>query len=425
MKKIVLLLIALVILGGAVYAAGKDDAGGGTGKPVTITYWQYFYQTKVELMDELIADFEAKNPGIKVEHVHFPYENYNQKVASSVPVGTGPDVLNLFYGWLPMYVKGGYLQPLPASEFGADYFKNNFYSFVEESVKFNNQYYSVPTAVRTLALVWNKKLFREAGLDPEKPPKTLDELVEYAKKLTKYDAQGNIIISGFGLLPAGQGHSWIREVLIRQFGGVPYSSDGRKVTYNSTPAGEAALKWYTDRSIVDKVGAPGFTPDDGVAFRNNLIAMNIEGSFRIATFQAASELEWGAAELPVHNGIKSNYASFWTNSIAEGVTGDKLAASIKFLKYLASPEVQAKWLEKIGELPANPKLAAQQNNLPYVSPFLKGLEYAHATIFVDEKGQREIVTGMVDQVILNKTAPKTVIEEAAKQEQKIIDDFWK
>jgi multiple sugar transport system substrate-binding protein len=423
MKKLVVPLMVLLVLGAWVYAGGKT-ASGEAGKTVTITYWQYFYQTKVELMDELIADFEAKNPGIKVEQVHFPYENYNQKVASSVPVGTGPDVINLFYGWLPLYVKAGYLQPLPSEEFSADYFKRNFFSFVEESVKFDNQYYSVPTAVRTLALIWNKKLFKEAGLDPERPPQTLDELLDYAKKLSKYDSQGNLVQSGLGLFPAGQGHSWIRESLIRQFGGVPYSADGRKVTYN-TSQGAAALKWYTDRIIRDKVGAPNFATDDATAFRTQIMAMNIDGSFRIATLKSAEGLDWAAGELPTHNGIRSNYASFWTNSIVAGVKGDKLTASIQFLKYLASPDVQAKWLEKVGELPANPQLASQQASVPFVGAFLKGLEYAHASIFVDETGQRDVFVSMVDQVILNGMSPDVAIREAAEKEQRIIDNFWK
>jgi len=123
----------------------------------TIVYWQYFYQTKVDTINQLIKEFEKLNPDIEVKQVTFPYENYNQKVAASVPAGIGPDVINLFYGWLPMYVNSGYLQELPKNEFSEKYFKDNFFPFVEESVKFNSKYYSVPTAVRTLALFWNKK----------------------------------------------------------------------------------------------------------------------------------------------------------------------------------------------------------------------------------------------------------------------------
>jgi len=415
-------LILAVGVAASAFAGGAAEPAQ-TG-PVTITYWQYFFETKVKLVDELIKKFEEQNPGIKVQQVTFPYETFNQKVASSVPVGTGPDVLTLFCGWQPLYVKSGYLQELAPKDFSPDYFKQNFFPFVERSVKFDGKYYSVPTAVRSLALFWNKKLFREAGLDPEKPPRTLEELADYAKKLTKYDAQGNIVQAGLAMQPTGQGHSWIREVLIRQFGGAPYSADGRKVTYN-TPQGAAALKWYTDRIAVDKVGYPNFATDDVTAFRTQKAAMNIDGSFRIAAFKALPDLEWGVAELPVHNGVKSNFASFWTHGIAAGVKGAKLDASVKFLKFITSPETQALWQEKVGELPANPELAAKQANVPYVGTFLKGLDYAHATIFVDEAGQRNVFVNMVDEVVLKNKPHADAVRDAAAAEQKLIDDFWK
>jgi multiple sugar transport system substrate-binding protein len=424
-KNAAIILTAFLLIGVLLTGLGcKKQETPVASSPVTITYWQYFFEAKVNLLDEIIPEFEKQNPGIKVEQVTFPYESYNQKVASSVPVGTGPEILNLFYGWLPMYVKNGYLQALPQSDFSAAYFKENFFPFVEQSVKFDNKYYSVPTAVRTLALLWNKKLFREAGLDPNRPPATLEELLDYAKKLSKYDAQGNLVQSGLSMLTAGQGHSWIREVLIRQFGGVPYSDDGRRVTYN-TPQAAEALKWYTDRITVDKIGSPTFVPDDPTGFRNETLAMVIDGSFRIGTYRPLASLEWAVAEIPTRNGIKSNYASFWTNAIADGVKGDKLAASVKFLKFLASPEVQAKWLDKVGELPANPRFAAQQANVQYVGEFLKGLEYAHATIFVDETGQRDVFVNMVDEVYLNNVSPAQALRAAAEKEQKLIDDFWK
>ena len=84
---------------------------------MTITYWQYEYASKVEAINTLIKQFEAQNPGIKVIHETFPYDAYNQKVATSVPAGQGPDVVNLYYGWIPLYAKSGYLQPLPESHF--------------------------------------------------------------------------------------------------------------------------------------------------------------------------------------------------------------------------------------------------------------------------------------------------------------------
>jgi len=392
--------------------------------PVTITYWQYFYQSKVDLMNDLIKQFEAKNPGIKVDQVTFPYESYNQKVAASIPAGEGPDVINLYSGWLPMYVKAEYIQPLPKSSFGASDMKANFYSFVSPAVNFGGKLYSAPTAVRTLALIWNKKLFKEAGLDPEKPPRTLDELADYARKLSKYDAQGNLIQAGLTMQPNGQGHNWIRDVLFRQFGAAPYDATGRKVTY-ATPQGIAAMQWYMDRIVKDKVGYPNFMTDDVTAFKAQKAAMTIDGSFRVATLKAMKDLEWGIAELPTHNGIKSNFASFWTNSIVSGVKGKQLDASVKFLQFLTSPEVMEQWLAKVGELPANPKIAAAHKDDPIINVFMKGLDYAHVTAFVDEAGQRNLFVDMIDEINLKGAKVEDVLKRTAVAEQKIFDDFWK
>ena len=413
-RRIGLVLAVLLILAAQVASAA----------PVTITYWQYFYQTKVDLMNDLIKQFEAKNPGIKVEQVTFPYESYNQKVATSIPVGEGPDVINLYSGWLPMYVKADYIQSLPKTLFSDSYMKSTYFPFVMDAVNFGGKLYAAPTAVRTLALMWNKKLFREAGLDPEKPPKTLDELAEFARKLSKYDAQGNLIQAGLLMQPNGQGHSWIRDVLFRQFGGAPYDSTGRKVTYNS-PQGVAALQWYMDRIVKDKVGYPNFMTDDVTAFKAQKAAMNIDGSFRVATYKALPDLEWGVTELPSHKGIQSNFVSFWTHAIVSGVKGKQLDASVKFLKFITSPEAMEQWLAKVGELPANPKIAAAHKDDPYINQFMKGLAYAHSTIFVDEAGQRTVFVDMVDEVNLKGTKVEDALKQAAVKEQKIIDDFWK
>ncbi len=83
------------------------------------------------------------------------------------------------------------------------------------------------------------------------------------------------------------------------------------------------------------------------------------------------------------------------------------------------------WLTKVGELPANPGFAAKQKDTPFVGVFLKGLDYAHGTTFVDEAGQRTVFVDMVDQVVLKHTAPADALKEAAAKEQKLIDDFWK
>jgi multiple sugar transport system substrate-binding protein len=429
MKKFisVLLVVAtMAALASPVFASGsKEEAPKSDDGVTTIVYWQYFYETKKNLMDELISEFEAANPDIKVEQQTFPYENYNTKVASSVPTGKGPNVINLYYGWLPTYMDAGYLQPLPDTYFSTDKVEEEFFPLVQ-AAKFDGSYYAIPTAVRSLALFWNKDLFAEAGLDPEVPPQTLEETRDYAIQLTKHDKNGNLTQSGFGLQLNGQIHNWIREILIRQFDGAPYSEDGQTVTYNSE-AGYEAFKFATDLQVVDEVGMPMFMTDDVTAFKAGALAMNIDGSFRLGTLDKLEDLNYGVAPIPSYNGIDSNFASFWANGITSFTSGKELEASAKFLAFLTSEDVMQRWLSAVGELPAKSSVAMESEilNNPKYGPFVEGLKSAHATMFYDETAQRQVWLDAWDEVVLNNTSVKDAVDEAAAKEQVILDKHFK
>jgi multiple sugar transport system substrate-binding protein len=415
-KKILLLSLVLVFVLAFVAMVSAEK--------VEITYWQYFYETKKETIDVLIDLFEKENPDIIVKHITFPYEDYNIKVAASVPAGVGPNVVNLYYGWLPLYINADYLQALPEDAFNPEMIEKDFFPLVS-AAKVDGKYYALPTAVRSLALIWNNDLFKKAGLDPEIPPKTLDELVEYAQKLTTYDKAGNLVEEGLTAELRGQLHHWVREILIRQFGGKPYSDDNRKVTYNDQ-SGYDALTFFTDLTEKYKVGQAGFLTDDVTAFKAGKAAMTIDGSFRIGTLDKLENLDYGVAEVPSHNGIKSNFASFWANGITSFTEGKQLEASIKFLKFLTSDNTMELWLKNIGELPAKPSVAFKEENIndPKYGPFIKGLEYAHATYFVDEMSQRQVWIDAYDLVKLEGKTVKEAVDEVAAIEQKVLDKFY-
>jgi multiple sugar transport system substrate-binding protein len=114
-------------------------------------------------------------------------------------------------------------------------------------------------------------------------------------------------------------------VLVRQFGGKPYSDDFRQVT-TGNEAGAAAFAWYTDLQRKHKVAAAGFLSESQAAFRAGRAAQHVDGSFRLGTFKSARGFEWGVAELPTHNGVTGNYASYWVNGLAANATGGKREA---------------------------------------------------------------------------------------------------
>ena len=399
-------------------------AGTARAQPVEIEYWQYTFAQRVQAIDELIKRFEAANPGIKVKHTHVPYDDFRLKIAAAIPAGQGPDVVQLFYGWLHDYLKAKLLQPLPPELFDPAEIEREFFPLVKQ-MKVDGRYYAVPTAVRSLALFWNRKLMREAGLDPAKPPQTLDELVEAAKKLTKRDAAGNLLQAGMALDMGGQDHHWLREVLIRQMGGQPYAADGRSVAYNG-PAGVQAVTWYTDLVARHRVSQFGFLTDGVTAFRSGKAGFTVDGSFRLAAFDGQAGLDYAVGELPTHEGRRSNFASYWVNGITPKATGAKKEAAAKFLRFLTTPAAMELWLEKVGELPAR-KAVAERDAIrthPKYGAFIRGLAYAEATFFVNETAQRKLFIDLVDRIALKSQPAAASVAQAAAEEQKLLDGFF-
>lgn len=408
-------ILAGLMAGASLFAATGANA-------VEIEYWQYVFETRVNAMDKLIANFEAANPDITVKQVTFPYADYQTRVVAATMAKKGPDVMQLFYGWTDQFVKGKVIQPLDAGVFPHDKIEAEFFPIVS-AMKRGEDYYGLPTAVRSLALFYNKKLFEEAGI--AEPPKTLDEMVEAAKKIAKTDAAGNFEVEGITLDMAGQDHHWWREILVRQFGGAPYSDDGSKVAYNDA-TGEKALAFYTGLQTSEKVGLSGFMDEGQAAFRAGRAGMTIDGTFRLGAFREITDFEWGVAELPASaDGVQSNYASYFANAIGSGASGEELEAAQKFLAYISSEEAMTLWLEEVGELPARRAAALTEANLanPVTAPFLKGLDYAHTTRFVEENAQRQITTDMVNRVLLQGQSPADSVAEAATAEQALLDKF--
>jgi len=411
-------LLGLLLSLGAISSAAAQT--------VEIEYWQYIFDARVKAMNELIKRFEAANPTIKVKQTTFPFADYETKLIAAIPAGQGPDVMQLFYGWVDKFAAAKFIQPLPRDAFPPAVIDKEFYPFVQV-MKRNGEYYALPTAVRTLALFYNKKLFREAGLDPAKPPRNLDELVDVAKKTVKRDAAGNMLSAGVTLHMQGQDFHWWREVLVREMGGQPYSDDNTKVTYNSE-AGVKALNWYADLQRVHKVGEPGFMDESQAAFRAGRAAMTVDGNFRLGAFAAIKSFDWGIAELPASvDGKKANFASFWVNAITSKPTGAKLEAAKKFIAFVTTAEAMQVWLDTVGELPARKAAAETPKNIanPLYAPFINALSYSYTTVFIDEKAQRQILIDMANRVMIDKQDTKASVAEAAKADQALLDRFYK
>jgi multiple sugar transport system substrate-binding protein len=427
MKKLRFLLLLALVLSPvlSLQANAQDDV-------IEIEYWQYFFEARVNAMNMLIEQFEAENPDIHVIHNgDIAYDNFRTEIATSAAGGVGPDVVTLYYGWIPAFVDAGYLVPLP-EPFTLDYVNENFVPMVAQSAEFEGELWAVPTAVRSLALFYNTDLLEAAGYDA--PPKTLEEFKEMAVAATVYDGEpslDNIVTEGYAVEMTGQAHHWFREVLVRQFGGVPYNDDYTEVLWNS-PEGCEAFKWLTAFETELFTGTSegiGGTADANSAFIAGLGALHIDGSFRLPAARGNPDLHFGVAELPVGpNGEHHTYGSYWTHGITRRAEADpaRMEAATRFLQFITSAEAGTLWVNEVGELPAQVSAVNDPALLedPEIGPFIAGLPYAHATFFVDESQQRQVLIDAFDLVRLSGVDPCEALDEMAAVEQDLLDEFW-
>jgi multiple sugar transport system substrate-binding protein len=402
-------------------SAAALGASGAMAQEVTIEYWQYFFEARVDAMDILIENFEAANPNINVEMTHFPYADYRTRTAVAVPAGEGPDIVQLFYGWLNDYIEAELIQPLPTDRFSPEMVEAEFFPMVA-AMERDGAYYALPTAVRSLALFYNERLLDAAGVEV---PTTLDELVAAAAATTERDGAGNITQVGLTTGMTAQDHHWFREVLIRQFGGEPYVDDYQTVNYD-TEAGRAALDFYLGLEE-QGVSQSGFMDEPQAAFRGNRAAFHIDGSFRIGALNNSRGLEWGVTELPAGpDGTRSNYSSYWVNAITSAAEGAEYDAAVLFMEYLTSPEAMQIWLDTVGELPARQSVGMTDENAndEVFGPFIRGLAYANTTKFADESAQRQVLVDMIERVQLQDMDPGESLRLAAEAEQAILDGYY-
>ncbi len=282
----------------------------------------------------------------------------------------------------------------------------------------------LPWGTDVYALFWNKDLFEEAGLDPSTPPKTMEELAEYADKLTKMDDSGNLTQIGF--IPD---FSWSHtDLYSRMMGGFWYSDDGTHVTLDSQPMIDA-LKWqqqFYTKYGVDQVlkftSAMGdyMSPDQG--FYSGKIAMMVDGEWQVGPNFIPNfkpELSYGVAAFPPPSAHPERAnTGVLAGSVAIIPSGAKNKdAAGKLFAWMMSPEVLADEMVANSNLPTSKK-AAQDPRFAAIknfSVFVDLMNSATTTGVITTAITREMTDGygLVEEQVLHTGAdPEPLLKEA-------------
>ncbi|HEY8487640.1 MAG TPA: extracellular solute-binding protein [Thermaerobacter sp.] len=159
----------------------SQEAGGGT----TIVHWQHHDDARAKVLASLKADFEAAHPGVTVQTETIPYGDYFNRLLTALAAGQGPDVFQIPATMAPELIASGLLAPLPAEVVSPEAVNRDYIPWTVELAQQDGRVYGLPTDVQTLVMFINEDLAREAGLDPDRPPTTWEELLEQAKQATR------------------------------------------------------------------------------------------------------------------------------------------------------------------------------------------------------------------------------------------------
>ena len=206
-------------------------------------------------IDKVIASFNQEYPNVTVEPDFATFDTLNQKISTSIAGGQPYDVLVTGIGWIPPFAAKGVFADLSDVGVTADSLKETTEPALIPAGEYKGKVYGVPLIAAAKPLVLRKSLFKEAGLDPTKPPTTLDELAAAAKKLTKTDANGTITQAGFDFWAGSGQYRQDFVALLGALGQPLYNADGEPSFNNAQ--GQQALQWISDRINVDKVIAFG------------------------------------------------------------------------------------------------------------------------------------------------------------------------
>ncbi|HHU89830.1 MAG TPA: extracellular solute-binding protein [Clostridiaceae bacterium] len=240
MKKIIALLLTIVMVF-SLAACGKPtpntktpspspgDATQGAipTEPVTLKFANYaILETGYEdFWNGVKEDFEKKYENITIEWVTAPYGEIVNQVINMAGGGDKVDILFGEIGWTPVFEDAGL--SVPVDTILSEEFLDDFYPAMLEACSINGRPYALPMYVSPFVLYYNKDLFTKAGLDPEKPPKTYDEMLDMAEKLSKLKTADGNKVYAFGQTTASVPISGAAlTAMVYNFGGRVLTDDG-------------------------------------------------------------------------------------------------------------------------------------------------------------------------------------------------------
>ncbi|WP_064696657.1 ABC transporter substrate-binding protein [Rhizobium aegyptiacum] len=355
---------------GALALAGVSLFGlSAKAEDVTLTLWSLDKDTQPA--PNLVKEFNAQNNGIKIEYRLIQFDDVVTEAMRAYATGQAPDIIAVDNPEHALFSsRGAFLDLTDMIAKSAVIKPENYFPGPLKSVEWDGKYYGVPKATNTIALYYNKDMFKAKGLDPNKPPQTWDELVEDARKLT--DPAKNIYGLAFSAKANEEGT--FQFLPWAQMGGGSYEH------INADGAVKALETWKT--IIDEKLASPDSLTrgqwDSTGTFNSGNAAMAISGPWELDRMVQEAKFDWGVTLLPVPKEGAERSSAMGDFNWAIFATSKHPAEAFKALEFFASQD--DKMFKNFGQLPARSDISIPESGQPLkdaaLKVFLEQLKYA-------------------------------------------------
>jgi len=377
-------------------------------------------------VEPMIEEFQQMNPNISVEPIYVGWEEYNTKIETMVASGQAPDcgMINI----MDVYRYAAYEALVPLDDVvPAEQIKQYGESLLD-GCKWEGQLYGLPYACGNFVLVWNKDVFEQAGLDPQTPPKTWDEVIEFSKQI-----KTNAGVPGLGVVgTADSSTTNFYQILYHTWSGKPMYDEVAKEPLFTGEEGLEALQFYYDLVHTHQI-----TVDDPLShsrfdyrplLRDARIGMTLDGPWPLPIWKEATDFSSpetsriGLAKLP--EGPISGYSS--------GPSGnDQLVvfsqtkfrdAAVKMILFASSLKWQKENDILYGYVPARlDEAELEEFQKWYWQPFVEGLKTAFSVYpkLIQGREFDRIVYEMVQKVLAKQLTPEEALKEADTEVRKL------
>ena len=301
-----------------------------------------------EVVDGIVADFEAANPDIKVNAIYSGnYDDTRVRALSALASGEPAQLAVMFSIDAYDLIEQDLIVAYEDIEGVNPEWLNSFYPALMANGRIEGKTWGIPFQRSTIVAYYNKDQFRAAGLDPESPPATWDELISMGKALTNDDT--------YGLMIPSTGYPyWMFQALAIQNGKEVMSNDGL-TTYFDDDAVVDTLEFWQSLSQEHGIMPTG-TVEWGTlrqAFLEGQTAMMWHSTGNLTAVKKNASFDFGVAELPanVRLGSPTGGGNFY---VFQNTTEEERAAAMKLIEFMTSPEQAAEWSIATGYMGVSP-----------------------------------------------------------------------